>query len=87
MLACLPTLQADLITKGYETYGLKAEKSTDQIKSEIEPWLVPPVLISGFTGVPGTGSDYTEAEVLEKFKEAYAALPEDQKKVRPCLAA
>lgn len=55
--------QADILSKGLEQYGIKSDKSASQIKDEIEPWLVPPVLISGFSGVPGVGSDLTDAEV------------------------
>jgi ATP synthase F1 beta subunit len=72
--------QADLLVKGMQQYGVKSDKSADQIKSEIEPWMVPPSLISGFSSVPGVGSDMTEAEVKEKFTEAFNALPEDQKR-------
>lgn len=72
--------QADILAKGLEQYGIKSDKSKDQIQSEIEPWLVPPSLISGFTGVPASGADISEAEIKEKFLEAYNALPDEQKK-------
>jgi hypothetical protein len=74
--------QVELLTKGFEQYGVKVDKSKDQLKDEIEPWMVPPSLIDGFAGVPGAGSDYTETEIKDKFKEAYNALSDDQKKVR-----
>jgi hypothetical protein len=54
-------------------------KSKDQLKEEIEPFAVPPVLLSGFSGVPTAGADISESEIKDKFKEAFNALPEDQK--------
>lgn len=72
--------QADILSKGMEQYGIKSDKSASQIKDEIEPFLVPPVIVSGFGDVPGVGSDLTEAEVKEKFKEAFNALTDEQKR-------
>lgn len=71
--------QADLITKGMEQYGLKNDKSASQIQSDIEPFTVPPSLISGFDSVPGVGSESSEAEIKEKFTEAFNALTPEQK--------
>ena len=73
--------QAEIISKGLEQYGLKSDKSQDQIKAEIEPWMVPPSLVNGFSAVPGVGSDLSDAEIKEKFKEAFNALSDDQKRV------
>jgi len=101
--------QVELITKGFEQYGLKLDKSKDQLKEEIEPWLVPPVIIQvsviihhmdlirltpshnntmvkqpriieqGFANVPSSSSDLPEAEIKDKFKEAFNSLTAEQK--------
>lgn len=73
--------QAEIIAKGLEQYGIKSDKSQEQIRAEIEPWMVPPSIIQGFSSVPAVGLDFTEAEIKEKFKEAYNALTDDQKRV------
>jgi hypothetical protein len=62
-----------------EQYGLKNDKSASQIQSDIEPFAVPPSLISGFDSVPGVGSELSEAEIKEKFTEAFNALTPEQK--------
>ena len=41
--------QVDLLTKGFEQYGVKVDKTKEQLRDEIEPWLVPPVLIQAST--------------------------------------
>lgn len=75
-------LQAELIVGGYKQYGLELGKSAEQIKAEIEPFTVPPVIISGFADVPSASDDITEAEVKDKFKEVFASLSEADKAVR-----
>src|SRR6056297_1507227 len=70
--------QADILSKGMEQYGIKNDKSASQLQAEIEPVTVPPSLISGFDSVPGVGSELSEAEIKEKFTEAYKALTPEQ---------
>lgn len=79
--------QADLLAKGMEQYGVANSKSKEQIAAEIEPWMVPPSLISGFGSVPSVGTDLSDAEVKEKFAEAFKALsPEQQKEAKEYAA-
>lgn len=78
----LTCYQAELIVGGYKQYGLDLGKSADQIKAEIEPYTVPPVIISGFADVPNASDDISEAEVKDKFKQVFASLSEADKAVR-----